>query len=63
MQVNEVVVNVFFSLFWGAGVVKGANTTLCRHAGAQGYGGSFLQSWENFVVVDQTVNVNSPSLM
>ena len=37
MQVNEVVVNVFFSLFWGAGVVKGANTTMCRHAGVREY--------------------------
>jgi hypothetical protein len=40
-----------------------AITTMRRHAGVQGYGGSFLQSWENLFFFDQTVNVNSPSLM
>ena len=62
MPVNEVVVNVFSTSFGGLWLQM-AITTMRRHAGVREYDGLFLQTWENFIFFDQTVNVNSPSLM
>jgi len=62
MPVNEVVVNVFSTSFWGFVVANGYHNDAPSCGGA-GVRWLFLQTWENFFFFDQTVNVNSPSLM